>query len=138
MPDVKRLIAEVQEKDDVRILPGDPAFAIVTLNQLTLEELANRLNDGIRAGLAEFAETVGKTESRAGVVLAQHVKTVAAVFRQELQRDIETARVSASETIRLLDHAHRKNFLFYCGIALLCGFLACFASGVWVGASVLK
>ena len=41
MLEISRLIAEVKEKDDVRILPGDPAFALVTLNQLTLEDLAS-------------------------------------------------------------------------------------------------
>lgn len=138
VPDVKRLIAEVQEKDHVRILPGDPAFAIVTINQLTLAEFANRLGEDLRAGIDEFRETVATTESRAGAVLAQQVKTVAAAFRHELQCDIDAARVNASETIRRLDHLHQKNILVCCGLVLVSGFLAFFAVCIWVGAAVLK
>lgn len=135
-PDVNRLIAEVQQKDNVRILPGDPAFALVTINQLTLEELANRLNEGLRSGIAEFIETVGKTESRAGTVLAQQVKGVAAAFRLELQGDIDAARVNASEMMRRLDHILQKKILLCCGVVLVSAFLAFFAAGVWVGAAL--
>jgi hypothetical protein len=131
--EINRLIAEVKEKDDVRILPGDPAFAIVTLNQLTLEDLANRLSDGLRAGIVEFNETVQKTEARAGAALAQHVKTAAAVFRQEIQKDIDAARLNADEAIRKIHRAHRRNLLICCGLLLVSALLTTFGIGVWVG-----
>lgn len=138
MLEINRLIAEVKEKDDVRILPGDPAFALVTLNQLTLEDLANRLSEGVRAGIVEFSETVQKTEARAGAALAQHVMTAAAVLRQEIQKDIDAASLNAAEAVRRIDQAHRRNLLICGGILLVSTFLAIFGAGVWVGARVLK
>lgn len=138
MLEINRLIAEVKEKDDVRILPGDPAFALVTLNQLALEDLANRLSEGLRAGIVEFNETVQKTEARAGAALAQEVKTAAAVLRQEMQKDIDAARVNSDEAVRLIDQAHKRTVLIYCGLLLVVALLTVFGVGVWVGAHFVK
>lgn len=138
MLEISRLIAEVKEKDDVRILPGDPAFALVTLNQLTLEDLTNRLSESVRAGIVEFNETVRKTEARAGAGLAQQVKASAAVLRQEIQKDIDAARLNAAEAVRLIDHAHKRNLLICCGLVLVSALLATFGVGVWVGTHGLK
>jgi hypothetical protein len=133
--EISRLIAEVKEKDDVRILPGDPAFALVTLNQLTLEELAKQLNNGVRAGIAEFTETVRRTEGRAGAALAQQTKTAVAAIRQELQRDIETARLDAAEAVRQIHHAYRRSLIASVCIIIICTLLTAFIGGIWVGAT---
>ncbi|MGA8595646.1 MAG: hypothetical protein WB676_13090, partial [Bryobacteraceae bacterium] len=74
MIDVKRLIAEVAARDGIRVEPGDPAFALVTLNQLVLEDAAQQIREHIRSGVVEFTEAVRKTEARAGKVLAEQVK----------------------------------------------------------------
>jgi hypothetical protein len=136
--EISRLIAEVKEKDDVRILPGDPAFALVTLNQLTLEDLANRLSEGVRAGIVEFNQTLQKTEARAGAALAQQVKASVVVLRQEIQKDIDAARLNATEAVRLIDQAYRRNLLVCCGLVLVAAMLAIFGAGVWVGEHGLK
>jgi hypothetical protein len=136
--EISRLIAEVKEKDDVRILPGDPAFALVTLNQLTLEDLANRLSEGVRAGIVEFSQIVEKTEARAGAVLAQQVKASVGVLRQEIQKDIDAARLNAAEAVRLIDQTHKRNLLICCGLVLVAALIVIFGAGVWVGARGLK
>lgn len=133
MLEVNRLIAEVKEKDDVRLLPNDPAFALLTLSQLTLEDLAKQLNNGVKAAIAEFAETVRRTEGRAGAALAHQTKTAAASLRQELQRDIDTARLNAAEAVRMIDHAHRRNLMIWAGALGASALLTVFAAGVWVG-----
>src|SRR5580698_5233119 len=97
MLEVSRLIAEVHERHGIRLDPDDVGFALVTLNQLVLEELAQRLQEGVCLGIAQFNEVVQKTETRAGKSLAQYVKAAAAEIREELQRDIENARVQAAE-----------------------------------------
>ena len=84
MIDIKRLVAEVAARDGIRVEPGDPAFALVTLNQLVLEDAVEQISEQIRAGMAEFAEAVHKTEARAGKVLAEQVKEVAAELRQDM------------------------------------------------------
>ena len=138
MLEISRLIAEVKDKDDVRILPGDPAFALVTLNQLTLEDMANRLTGSIRAGIAEFGETVQKTEARAGAVLAEHVKSATADLRRVAQQDLEDVQLDAAEIIRRIDRCHRSNLLCWCAFLVFSSFIAFFAVGVWVGASYFK
>ncbi len=97
MIDIKRLIAEVAARDGIRVEPGDPAFALVTLNQLMLEDAAEQIREHIRAGVAEFTEAVRKTEARAGRLLAEEVKDAAAELRRELEQDIENR---ASKRIR--------------------------------------
>jgi hypothetical protein len=136
--EISRLIAEVKEKDDVRILPGDPAFALVTLNQLTLEDLANRLTAGVHAGIVEFNETLQRTEARAGAALAQQVKASAAALRQEIQKDIDAASLNAAEAVRLINRAHTRNLLICCGLLLVAAMLAMFGAGVWVGAHGIR
>ena len=42
MPDIQRLIAEVSARHRIRVEPDDPALALVTLNQLVLEESVGR------------------------------------------------------------------------------------------------
>ena len=66
MLEISRLIAEVKERNGIRILPGDAGFVLVTLNQLVLEDLARQLGEGVRSGIADFNEVVQKTETRAG------------------------------------------------------------------------
>jgi len=138
MIDVHRLIGEVAARDGIRVEPGDPAFALVTLNQLVLEDAVARIGEHIRAGIAEFNHAVQKTENRAGKLLAQEVKDAAAEIREELQRDIETARVSARE---ILYDVHRKQsgamFLRWV-VAAVSAAAAVFASGVWAGAHFLR
>lgn len=91
MIDIKRLVAEVAACDGIRVEPGDPAFALVTLNQLVLEEAVEQIGEQIRVGMTEFAEAVRKTEARAGKVLAEQVKEVAAELRRELEADAVAA-----------------------------------------------
>src|SRR5215831_11893422 len=103
--DIQRLIGEVAARDGIRVEPGDPAFALVTLNQLVLEDAVKQIREHIRSGIAEFTEAVQKTESRAGKVLAEEVKEAAAQVREELHRDVEAARIRAGE---ILSEVHRS------------------------------
>jgi len=60
-----------------------------------LEELAQRLQEGVCSGIAEFSEVVQRTETRAGKSLAQYVKVAAAEIREELQRDVKNCTRSS-------------------------------------------
>jgi hypothetical protein len=133
MIDLNRLAAEVSARSGIRVEPGDAAFALVTLNQLVFEEIARTLSAEVRSGIAEFTDAVQKTETRAGKILAQQVKEAAAELRQELQRDIESARLSAGEMVTEVHHAHRNSALVRWGAAgLICG-MALFGAGLWMG-----
>ena len=138
MIDVHRLIGEVAARDGIRVEPGDPAFALVTLNQLVLEDAVARIGEHIRAGIVEFNQAVQKTENRAGKVLAQEVKDAAAEIREQLQRDIETARVSAREILYEAHRKHARAMFHRLAVAAVSAAAAVFVCGVWAGTRFLR
>ena len=136
--DIQRLIGEVAARDGIRVEPGDPAFALVTLNQLVLEDAVRQIGEHIRSGIAEFTEAVRKTESRAGKVLAEEVKEAAAEVREELQRDVESARIGAREILYEVQREQSGAALIRWAVVASAVAAAVFASGVWAGAHVLR
>ncbi len=68
--DVEKLIGEVAARNGIRIEPDDPAFALVTLNQLVLEEAVKNLVREIRAATADFESAAERVQSRVGAMLA--------------------------------------------------------------------
>src|SRR2546428_14108086 len=74
MPDRKRLIAEVAARNGIRIDPDDPAFCLVTLNQLILEEAGEKLAAEVRTATKEFEEAVHRVEGRVGLILGRQLK----------------------------------------------------------------
>lgn len=138
MLEISRLIAEVKERHGIRIQPSDAGFILVTLNQLVLEDLARQLGEGVRSGIAEFSDVVQKTETRAGKTLAQYAKGIAAEIRGELQRDIENARIKATEIVSEVHLAHRNVVLVRWGAAGIIAGLVLFGFGLWTGAHYLR
>lgn len=136
--DVHRLIGEVAARDGIRVEPGDPAFALVTINQLVLEDAVKQIGEHIRSGIAEFTEAVQKTESRVGKVLAEEVKEAAAEVREELHRDVESARVGAREILYEFQWKQRRVALMRWAVLAGAAAVAIFASGVWAGAHFLR
>jgi hypothetical protein len=136
MIDVRRLIAEVAARNGIRVEPDDPAFALVTLNQLVLEDFITRTDERIRLGIAEFMDAVHKTETRAGKILAAEVRESAAEIREELQRDVEAARVGALEIVHELHRQYTTvSLVRRCATDILVA--ATLAIGFWVGAHLL-
>jgi hypothetical protein len=135
--EISRLIAEVKERHGIRIEASDAAFALVTLNQLVLEDLARHLEEGVRSGISEFNEVVQKTETRAGRTLAQYVKGAGAEIRGELQKDVENARLKATEIIHGV-HGAPNAALARCGAAGIIAGLVLFGLGMWTGAQFFR
>ena len=131
MPDVKRMISEVAAENGIRVEPGDPLFALVTMNRLVLEESAQRFYDYNQKLIAEFHESMKKAETRAGQMLAQMVKESAEKMREGLQGDIRSAGLKAREYVHLVNEAHRRPAIIrWVSVGLLAA-AAIFASGVW-------
>ncbi len=132
MPDVKRLIAEVASQNGIRLEPDDPAFALVTLNQLVLEEAGKRLHGHVSEALAQFIESLSKTEHLAGRTLAQEVKAAAAEIREDWAANFQMEQ-SASDTE--INNA-RRSTCRWLALGALCGavlFGAGFALGRMIG-----
>lgn len=138
MIDIKRLIAEVAARDGIRVEPGDPAFALVTLNQLVLEDAAEQIREHIAAGVADFNEAVHRTEMRAGKMLAEEVKEAAAELRRELEQDIEKARLEANQIVQAVHQAHTKAALVRWVVASVVAAAGIFAAGLCIGAAWLR
>ncbi len=95
MLDVQRLIGEVAARNGIRLEPNDPAFALVTLNQLVLEETVKRLSENVSLMLAQFADSLKKTERRAGAMVAQDAKNAALEIRTLLRSEAQPGTDSA-------------------------------------------
>src|SRR5688500_12059458 len=108
MVDQRQLIGEVAARNGIRLEPDDPAFALVTLNEAVLQDASAGLAQEIRQVLNGFAESLAKTEHRAGKALAQDVKTAAAELRRELNSDVERASLKATELVMKVNAANRR------------------------------
>jgi hypothetical protein len=108
MYDVKQLIAAVRARNGIRVEEDDPIFALVTLNELILEQVARRVSDEITTRLVAFNAGMDKTERRAGSLLAQDVKEAGAQMRAELQKDIDAAGMKAAHLVYKVDQAHKR------------------------------
>jgi hypothetical protein len=76
-PKIDRLIAEVAARHGVLLKPDDAAFALVTLNQLVLEDGIKGLAAEIRAATADFESAFERVQVRAGAALAKDLRQFA-------------------------------------------------------------
>lgn len=132
MIDHNQLIGQVAAKNGIRLEPNDPAFVLVTLNEAVLQDAVAVLTKDIRQTLDSFADSLAKTDHRAGKALAHDVKTAAAELRRELNSDIDRASLRARELIVQVSNANTRPviakwlaagtiaalLLFLCGVAL--------------------
>ncbi len=133
MLDVKRLIGEVAAKNGIRLEPDDPAFALVTLNQLVLEETVNRLNEHVSLLLEQFTASLSKVEQRAGALLAQQVKSSRTELRTELETLFEFARKTPREQSSQLSQTTGRSLMYkWMAVGGMSGILL-FISGIRVG-----
>ena len=133
MPDMKQMISEVFAENGIRIEPGDPLFALVTMNRMVFEESAQRYYESNQQLIAEFNESMKKAEMRAGSMLAKMVKESAEKMREGLQGDIHIAGLKAREYVHEVNEAHRRPVIVRWVSVGLVAAGAIFASGVWLG-----
>jgi hypothetical protein len=93
---IEKLIGEVAARNGIRIEPDDPAFALVTLNQLILEEVVQNLVDQIRAATADFELAAERVQSRAGAMLAKEISGRATDSEASTGREVGTTRRRAA------------------------------------------
>src|SRR3954466_11535700 len=115
--EIKRLAAEVSVQHGIRIDPDDPMMAVVTLNRLVLEAALSETLQSFRTASAEFNQAAERVQIRVGSAVAQEVRESAAAIREELQKDIDKARLSARELIVEAQRTQSRHFLV-CWIAI--------------------
>jgi hypothetical protein len=137
MYDPKRLVLEVAVRNGIRVEPGDPVFAFVTLSELVLDELARRVLDDVGTRLAAFEDSIDKADRRSGKLLAQEVRDAAAQIRAELHKDIDEAGLKAAHLVFKVHQAHSRPALIRWLCAGLVSAVGLFLAGLWVGAHCL-
>jgi hypothetical protein len=131
--DVQRLIGAVAARHGILLKPDDAAFALVTMNQLILEEIVEELLETVRHTLADFDEAAARVQTTAGSLLAGEVKDAAAAIRHELESDIAAAGKQAREFVIEVHRAHTRAALEkWLALGVACA-LVLFVSGVLVG-----
>ncbi len=131
--DKKWLVGEMAARYGIRLDDADPALAIISLNQLVLEETIGEVCEQLRGRIAEFEASAQKLENRSGHVLAQQAKESAAEIRRQLQGDIHVAGLRSRELVDHIHKAHTRPVLIkWTALGVLIGFVL-FCCGVWVG-----
>ncbi len=135
--DVRMLAAQVFERHGIALKEDDPAFALVTLNELILRKLTSELlsevNQQIAARLAEFEKTMQQGEQRASKTLAHQVRESAGVLRRTLQDEIAGAQLLVARTVEQLGSTYPiERSVRWCAIGTV---VACvlFCCGFWIG-----
>src|SRR6185436_14731201 len=101
-------------------------------------DASSALMQEMRQVLNSFAESLAKTEHRAGKALAQDVKTAAAELRRELNSDIEKASLNANELVMKVSAANaRPAIIKWAAVGLLAAVLL-FLCGVIVGLKIME
>ena len=127
------MISEVAAENGIRIEPGDPLFALVTMNRMVLDEAARIYYDYNQKLIQEFMESMKRAEVRAGTMLAQMVKESAEKMREGLQGDIHIAGLKAREYVHLVNEAHRRPAMIrWIAVGLAAG-VVLLGGGVWIG-----
>ena len=79
---IRRLIGEVAAKHGIRLDADDPAFAIVTLNQLMLEESLKRAMDAFTDLPIEWEKASQRIQTRTGAAIGEEVKAALAAIKE--------------------------------------------------------
>lgn len=131
--DTKRLIGEMASRYGIRLDDDDPALAMISLNQLVLEETIHGISEQLRGRIAEFETSAQKMEIRASIVLAQQVKDSAADLRKELHADVHAASLKCRELLHQVHEANRHPVMLrWAALGVIFGFIL-FLCGVWTG-----
>jgi CHASE3 domain sensor protein len=124
--DVKRITAAVAARHGVLLKPDDPAMVLVTINECVLEKCFERLELRARALIAELDATVAAIEQRGSARLADQVREAGREIREQIGRDIEAAKLEASEAVFKIRASYSQNVVrrwiavgVVCAVALL-------------------
>ena len=73
-PDIDRLIAEVAARHGILLKRDDAAFALVTLNQLVLEQAMAEIGQRLRHEIAEAESASVRQQARTGSIIGREIK----------------------------------------------------------------
>ena len=141
--DRAKVCAEVLRRMGVKVGEDDPAFLLVEMNRLELEE-------AVSAVVERLAPLPGTIE-KAGWALAKEVATAAAgvvdakfaAARETIAKEADTARAAAARAISELAQAQRRTHTYkwlalgflFASVLLVCGLTAGYALALAINTS---
>jgi hypothetical protein len=130
---VQRLITAVAAEHRLLLKPDDAAFAIVTMNRLVLEESLEAIRAVVAEDLAQFKQTAQWAHSRAESAIQSEVRLSARALREELQSDIDTARLRATAMVQEVKETYEKPLAYRDLIIMALAFLLALLVGFALG-----
>lgn len=127
-----RLIGEVASRYGIRLDPDDPAFALVALNELALEDAVEKLAARMKAVATDLERSAESVGLRAGIAVAEQIRAAA------------TAPVAQMSEAQKASESHRepravtpiRSVTLWISLGAASGLLL-FGLGLLVGARVL-
>jgi hypothetical protein len=104
----KEMIAKAVERHGILLQPDDPAFAIVTLNEMVLESKAAALIQQVDNSISEFSVAADRILVRAGAALAEKARTAIEFMRNGVRADLETGGYKARELVIEVYRVHSR------------------------------
>ena len=89
--DTDYIIGEIARRHKLVFSPTDPAFAIITINELVLKNTLQEATKAMTATLDRFDASIERAEIRAGRILGQQIKDAMRQFRQGAQTEVAVA-----------------------------------------------
>jgi hypothetical protein len=106
--DIEHLSAKAFARCGIRLEPNDPAFVLVALNQIVLQETTSEVSANLDAKMAAFSESMREIERRTGNALAQQVEASAVEMRQVIQNDVKEANWRARELVLQMNRSNAR------------------------------
>jgi hypothetical protein len=119
--DIKKITAEVANRHGVIVRPDDPAMVLVTINEAVLEECFDRLEKRSRLLLAELDACFEDMHKRASGEVTDRVRACGASIREDIARDIQGAKLDASEAVFRLQQCYSHIVVWrWIAVGLMC------------------
>ena len=131
--DVKRITAAVAARHGVLLKADDPALVLVTISECVLAESFDRLEQRAQILLVNMDASFERIQQGASTHLMEAARESASVIRAELQRDIQAAKLDASEAVFKLQTAHTRTVVWRWLAMGIISAAALFVTGVLVG-----
>jgi hypothetical protein len=101
-PDIGRLIAAVAARHHVLLKPDDAAFALVTLNQLVLEDSIKELTAQFRKATSDFLSSFERVQEHAGAALAKTHRQINVELHAEMEKcKVKLTSATSSEEVTI-------------------------------------
>ncbi len=115
-----RLIGEVASRYGIRLDPDDPAFALVALNELALEDAVERLAARMKAVATDLERSAESVGLRAGIAVAEQIRATASITAARGSENPHTPVAISSAVVRWIALGVISGLLLF-GFGLLVG-----------------